>query len=264
MSRTAIIAKSADDLDAAPERDPELPSACDAFSIVASDLSYHASGQRLLERISFMLGPAPCTMLLGPNGAGKSLLLRLCHGLIQPTRGEITWGGESPVLAHRWIAMVFQKPVLLRRSTAANIDYALAVKGVPRRARKALVEQALSSAGLSDLAQRPARVLSGGEQQRLAIARAWVSRPRVLLLDEPTASLDPTATHAIETMVQTIRRSGTRIIMSTHDLAQARRLGDEVLFMHKGRLLEHAPASEFFDRPRSEQASAFLAGQLLR
>jgi tungstate transport system ATP-binding protein len=203
-------------------------------------------------------------MLLGPNGAGKSLLLRLCHGLIKPTRGEITWGRQSPVLAHRWVAMVFQKPVLLRRSAAANVAYALAVRGVPRRARKAFVDQTLTSAGLDHLAQRPARVLSGGEQQRLAIARAWILRPQVLLLDEPTASLDPTATHAIETMIQTIRKSGTRIIMSTHELAQARRLGDEVLFIHKGRLLAHTPAREFFNRPRSEQASAFLAGQLLR
>ncbi len=261
MLHTATIARYANDRDRASDREP--PSAHGPLPLVVSDLSYHAGGRCLLEGISFTLRPGPCTMLLGPNGAGKSLLLRLCHGLIKPTQGEITWGGQSPVLAHHWVAMVFQKPVLLRRSAAANLAYALAVRGVPRRTRKALVDQTLTGAGLDHLAQRPARVLSGGEQQRLAIARAWILRPQVLLLDEPTASLDPSATHEIENMIQTIRKSGTRIIMSTHELTQARRLGDEVLFIYKGRLLAHTTVREFFNQPRSEQASAFLAGHLL-
>jgi len=231
--------------------------------LVVSKLVYRAGRHRLLDEISFTLRPNANTMLLGPNGAGKSLLLRLCHGLLEPERGSVRWGGESANRAHRWVSMVFQKPVLLRRSAAANIDYALAVKGVPRAARKQRVNMALADAGLEHLATRPARVLSGGEQQRLAIARAWASQPRVLLLDEPTSNLDPAATRAIETLIQSIRRAGARIIMSTHDLAQARRLGDEVLFMHKGRVLEHTPAGDFFERPRSAPARAFLRGDLL-
>jgi tungstate transport system ATP-binding protein len=262
MLRTATIASKREVVvaDDAPRQaggsSPVLP-------LVLSDVCYQAGGQRLIDDISFTLRGGPSTVLLGPNGAGKSLLLRLCHGLIKPSRGAITWGGQSPARAHRWVAMVFQKPVLLRRSAAANIDYALAVKSVSRRSRKQQVEAALERAGLSSIANRPARVLSGGEQQRLAIARACVARPQVLLLDEPTANLDPMATYAIETLIQTIRDTGTHIIMSTHDLPQARRLGDDALFLHKGRLLEHTPAEEFFEWPRSQQAADFIEGKLL-
>ncbi len=261
MSRTATIIK---ERDAAVNQDApaQYGLSSPVLPLIASDVGYLANGQRLIDRVSFTLRPGPCTMILGPNGAGKSLLLRLCHGLIEPSHGSITWRGQSPARAHRWLAMAFQKPVLLRRSAAANLDYALAVKGVPRRSRRPRVAEALEHAGLAHLANRPARVLSSGEQQRLAIARAWVTQPKVLLLDEPTANLDPIATHAIEMLIQAIHSAGTCIIMSTHDLAQARRLSDEVLFLHKGRLLEHTPAEEFFECPRTEQAAAFIAGEL--
>jgi tungstate transport system ATP-binding protein len=158
---------------------------------------------------------------------------------------------------------VFQRPVLLRRTVAANIRYALSVRGIPRRQRRAIVSEALEQAGLLELAARPARVLSVGEQQRLALARAWALKPQVLLLDEPTASLDPAATQAVETLLGRIHRTGTSIIMTTHDLGQARRLADEVLFLHRGRLLEHGPAAEFFNKPQSQEAAAFLEGRLL-
>ncbi len=222
-----------------------------------------ARGQPLIDGVSFKLQTGASTVVLGPNGAGKSLLLRLCHGLIKPNSGTITWRDQNPESVHRWMAMVFQRPVLLRRSAAANIDYALAIKGVPWRSRSDAVHKALRDAGLTHVADRPARVLSGGEQQRLAIARAWASQPQVLLLDEPTANLDPAASYAIEFLIQRIRDNGTRIIMTTHDLAQARRLSDEVLFIHKGRLLEHTPAHEFFMRPQSQPAAAFIAGSLI-
>ncbi|MBA2408662.1 MAG: ATP-binding cassette domain-containing protein [Gammaproteobacteria bacterium] len=264
MSPIAAIAKA--DAVAVAERSAagaRREVASGVLPLVVSKLVYCAGGHRLLDEISFTLRAGANTMLLGPNGAGKSLLLRLCHGLLEPERGSVSWGGEGAKHAHRWVSMVFQKPVLLRRSAAANIDYALAVKGVPRVARKVRVNTALADAGLEHLARRPARVLSGGEQQRLAIARAWASQPRVLLLDEPTSNLDPAATRAIETLIQSIRRAGARIIMSTHDLAQARRLGDDVLFIHKGRVLEHTPAGDFFECPRSAPARAFLRGDLL-
>jgi tungstate transport system ATP-binding protein len=263
MSRTATIVRREREIAAARDDHTEIRAPCGMLPLVVRELCYQAGCQRLIDRVSFTLRPGLCTMVLGSNGAGKSLLLRLCHGLIKPSRGTIVWGGQSPARAHRWLAMVFQKPVLLRRSAAANIDYALAVKGIPRHSRKQRVAEALARAELSTIANRPARVLSGGEQQRLAIARAQASQPQGLLLDEPTANLDPMATYTIEALVQTIRDAGTRIIMSTHDLGQARRLGDEVLFLHKGRLLEHTPADEFFDRPRTEQAAAFIDGKLI-
>jgi len=159
--------------------------------------------------------------------------------------------------------MVFQRPVLLRRSAAANVAYPLRLRGVGRRDRESRAAQALSRAGLSELAARPARVLSSGEQQRLAIARAWVTEPEVLFLDEPTSNLDPAATRAIEELILAIHRAGTKIVMTTHDLGQARRLAGEVLFLHHGRLLERSPAAEFFARPQTEEAAAFIQGDLV-
>jgi tungstate transport system ATP-binding protein len=159
--------------------------------------------------------------------------------------------------------MVFQRPVLLRRSAAANIRYVLSTQGIPRRQRRVMVTEALEQAGLLPLAAQPARVLSGGEQQRLALARVWALKPQVLFLDEPTASLDPAATRTVEALLARIHHAGTKLIMTTHDLGQARRLADEVLFLHHGRLVENAPASEFFAKPQSKEAAAFLEGKLL-
>jgi tungstate transport system ATP-binding protein len=159
--------------------------------------------------------------------------------------------------------MVFQRPVLLRRSTAANITYVLRLQGIRRRQRRAMMMEALELAGLLPLTAQPARLLSGGEQQRLALARAWALKPQVLFLDEPTASLDPAATRAVETLLDHIHRTGTKIIMTTHDLGQARRLADEVLFLHHGQLVEYALAPAFFSNPQSKEAAAFLEGKLL-
>jgi tungstate transport system ATP-binding protein len=223
--------------------------------LAVDHLSYSRSGQALLDDVSFRLEAGPRTIILGPNGAGKSLLLRLCHGLIAPSAGRIQWSGSG---AARNQAMVFQRPVLLRRSALANIEYALKARGLPR----ALASSALERAGLGALARREARVLSGGEQQRLALARAWALEPEVLFLDEPTASLDPGATRAVEALIEAIALTGTKIVMTTHDLGQAKRLADDVLFLDKGRLIEHGPAKSFFTAPKSDQAQAFLKGDL--
>jgi tungstate transport system ATP-binding protein len=233
------------------------------FPLLLHEVCFKAGEQRLIDHISCTLEAQPFTTVLGPNGAGKSLLLRLCHGLISASSGSIVWNGLDVRHARRYQAMMFQRPVLLRRTVAANISYVLSIQGIPRRQRQTLVSQALEQAGLLDLAGRPARRLSGGEQQRLALARAWALKPQVLLLDEPTASLDPAATQAVETFLQQIYKAGTKIIMTTHDLGQARRLADEVLFLHRGRLLEHGPATEFFSTPQSKEATAFLEGRLL-
>jgi tungstate transport system ATP-binding protein len=228
--------------------------------LVLDRVSFATDGHAIIRDLSLELRQRSCTVILGPNGAGKSVLLRLCHGLLQPTAGEIRWSGPQP---EQHQAMVFQRPVMLRRSTLANIRYALKRAGIPRAERQKRAMEALRAVGLERLAERPARVLSGGEQQRVALARAWALRPDVLFLDEPTASLDPAATRAIEEILATIRDSGTKVVMTTHDLGQARRLADDVVFLDRGRLIEHAPAATFFEQPVSAEAAAYLRGELL-
>jgi tungstate transport system ATP-binding protein len=151
---------------------------------------------------------------------------------------------------------------MLRRSVLANVEYGLKLAGVAHAERGAQARAALQSVGLAELADRAARVLSGGEQQRLALARAWALRPEVLFLDEPTANLDPGASAEVERIIQAIHAAGTKIVMTTHNLGQARRLGDEILFLHQGRLVEHAPVDRFFNRPASAEAGAFIKGEL--
>ena len=227
------------------------------------DVSFEIGGIRLIKDLNCTLEAGPRTMILGANGAGKSLFLRLCHGLIRPTTGRVLWQGakgRDPADAQ---AMVFQRPVMLRRSVAANVDYALKLRGMAAAERRDAVEDALDHTGLRRLADNPARVLSVGEQQKLALARAWALQPEVLFLDEPTASLDPAATHAVEQIINAIDAAGTRIVMTTHDLGQARRLGDEVMFLNRGRLLEKTPAERFFSEPENDLAQAFLKGELL-
>jgi tungstate transport system ATP-binding protein len=223
------------------------------------DVFFVAGGRVIIERISAEIGAGPSTIILGANGAGKSVLMRLMHGLLAPASGKIAWSSADTV---RLQAMVFQRPVLLRRSALANVTYALKLARVPLAEREHLALEALESVGLAAFARRPARVLSGGEQQRLALARAWALHPEVLFLDEPTASLDPTASREIERVIQAFDAAGTKIVMATHNLGQARRLGDEVLFLHQGRLVERAPVEQFFSRPASPEAAAFIKGEL--
>ncbi len=224
---------------------------------------FSAGGVDLLHDVTLQLNAGVRTLVVGPNGAGKSLFLRLCHGLLQPTRGHVRWMGPAAQEAQQHQAMVFQRPVLLRRSVAANVAYALAVKRVPRPDRESMVRDALTMAGLAGFSDRPARVLSGGEQQRLALARAWALHPEVLFLDEPTASLDPAATRAVEDVIRRFAEAGSKVVMTTHDLGQANRLADEVVFLHAGRVLERLPAGAFFAGPDSQEAQAFLKGELL-
>ena len=226
------------------------------------DVSFVAGERPIVDRISLVFDAGPRTVILGPNGAGKSVLMRLCHGLLAPTSGRIEWASPERPGERRRQAMVFQRPVMLRRSAIANIEYALGIAGVLAVERTRQARDALESVGLGHLADRAARVLSGGEQQRLALARAWALRPEVLFLDEPTASLDPSASAEVERIIQAIHAAGTKIVMCTHNLGQARRLGDEILFLHQGRLAERAPVDRFFDQPVSPEAQAFLKGEL--
>jgi tungstate transport system ATP-binding protein len=228
--------------------------------LVLEDVSFAVNGKTIIDRISVEIAAGPRTVILGPNGAGKSVLMRLCHGLLKPTAGAVTWRGS--LKAARRQAMVFQRPVMLRRSALANIVYGLRLAGVARGESTLRARDVLEAVGLAAVAERPARVLSGGEQQRLALARAWALGPEVLFLDEPTANLDPAAARDVESIVGQIRASGTKIIMTTHNLGQARRLADEILFLSEGRLVERAPVADFFARPASAAAEAFLRGEL--
>lgn len=230
------------------------------FPLRVSDLRWHAAGRAVLDGLSLELGGEGITILLGPNGAGKSVFLRTLCGLLEPDEGHIDWGGGArPEFG---VAMVFQQPKMLRDSLLGNVELALRPLKVPAAERAARARDALERVGLAHRARDSARSLSGGERQRLALARAWVTRPRLLLLDEPTASLDPSSVEAIERIVREIRTEGTRILMTTHNLGQATRLADDVVFIDAGRVCEHAPVQRFFARPASPAARLYIQGEL--
>ena len=218
-------------------------------------------GVPVLAGIDLVVAAGGRTVLLGPNGAGKSTLLRVLHGLIPPSGGSIKWGDATTRPTGQ--AMVFQRPVMLRRSAAENIRYALDLAGIRGADADERIAEALDEVGLRALANRPARLLSGGEQQKLAFARVWALRPEVVFLDEPTASLDPAAARSVEKIIIDIHRRGTTIVMTTHNLVQAKRLADDILFLHAGRVTERTSAREFFAGPRSAEAAAFLEGERL-
>ena len=231
---------------------------------------FDGRGHRVLHDISLRL-TAERTFILGPNGAGKSVLLRVLHGLLAPSAGEVRWErvaeaspGRSASTADGRpprLAMVFQRPVMLRRSALDNVMYGLVVQGRGAQA-EATAREMLGRVGLAHLADRPARVLSGGEQQRVALARAWALQPEVLLLDEPTASLDPQGIRAIEHVIAEIAASGTAIVMVTHHRGVAKRLADDIIFMHQGRVAEHTRAGVFFTQPQSQAGQDYLKGEL--
>jgi tungstate transport system ATP-binding protein len=237
--------------------------------LTLTHLGFEGRGHRVLDEVSLKLA-SRSTFILGPNGAGKSVLLRLMHGLLKPSSGEVRWepiAATTPgsiagrALRLPRIAMVFQRPVMLRRSVLDNVLYGLAVTGMRER-EEVRAREVLARVGLADLAARPARVLSGGEQQRVALARAWALRPDVLLLDEPTASLDPHGIRMVEAIIGEIAASGTTIIMTTHHRGVAKRLAADIVFLHQGRLAEHTPAEQFFAEPASTAGRSYLQGDL--
>jgi len=230
--------------------------------ICFSEVGIVTSGVAILDDISLTFSADAPTLLIGPNGSGKTTLLRAAMGLLPVSRGCITWGGREVSPPTRR-AIMFQHPVMLRRSAAANIRYALAAAGVERAEREPRVVELLTLVGLEPLAHRPARRLSGGEQQRLSLARALARDPAVLFLDEPTASLDPAATKAIEDIVRAISARGIKVVMATHDLGEAKRLAGDIVLLHRGRIIESGPAERFFAAPATDDAKRFLAGELL-
>ncbi len=231
-------------------------------SLLLRGLCLVRQGRTLIDRVDLDLESVGLTVIMGPNGAGKSLLLRLMHGLLKPDAGSVSWDGLTPdAVVRSKQGMLFQRPVLLRRSVMANMRFAAKRPGAT--VSDSACASMLDRVGLADAASKPARQLSGGEQQRVALARALIREPEVLFMDEPAASLDPPSTQAIETVVRELSGSHTKIIFVTHDVGQARRLADDVLFMHRGRILEQAPAAQFFDAPRCVESRQYLAGEIV-
>ena len=224
-------------------------------------VSFQKSGVCLIDGVSVRLNSRGITVILGPNGAGKSILLRLLHGLEIPNEGTVLFKGVvADETIKRKQAMVFQNAVLLRRSVMENLSF---VANIHKPQKPSTLLELLAEVGLSEKQHMPARRLSGGEKQRLCLARALVSQPELLLLDEPTASLDPYSVQMIETLLIKLQHQNTKIIFITHDLNQARRLAEDILFVHKGRLEVFQRADSFFKKPDSEFAKAFIEGRLI-
>lgn len=225
-----------------------------------NDLRLIKADRAVLGGVNLMIDEPGITVFMGPNGAGKTLLLRCLHGLTKPDQGQMTLGLLTVAESRDQQAMVFQKPVLLRRTVLQNI--AFAAPGIAKSEPQRLVE-ALESVHLADRADQPARMLSGGEQQRLALMRALMTNPALLLLDEATASLDPASVLLIESLVKARSSQGTKIILVSHDQGQARRLADEIVFMSDGQVVEQTPADLFFTAPQTAVAESYLAGEIL-
>lgn len=235
-------------------------------SVVLDHLGYAVGVKTLVTEVSLSLALKGRTVVLGPNGAGKSTLLQLIHGMLTPTTGSVTLQNARRIrraFLPGELAFVLQRPVMLARTVQANVEHALSVRGVARPMRAALALGALEQVGLATLCRRFAPALSGGEQQRLAIARVIAGSPACLILDEPSASLDPAAAASVERLLLKLAQQGLGIVMSTHDLGQARRIASDVVFMHRGCVLEASPAHVFFNSPKTHEARRFLDGELL-
>jgi tungstate transport system ATP-binding protein len=209
-----------------------------------------------LRDASLTLSRGERVALVGANGSGKSTLLRAVHGLVGLSSGE-RLAPASPR-----IAMVFQQPFMLRMSALANVELGLMLQRMPRAQRKERALRALERVGLSSDAGRVARVLSSGQQQRLALARAWAVQPDLLLLDEPTASLDPSAKREVESLIAEFVEQGITVMMSSHNLGQVKRLADRVIYLEHGRMLADVSTGNFFSGPLPEEAMLFLKGEL--
>jgi tungstate transport system ATP-binding protein len=242
---------------------PSAPPTHPVLPVAANDVTLSRDGRCLLDQVSLSFDSGPLSVIMGPNGAGKSLALRVLARLVKPDSGGVTWAGVPPSASRALgVGMVFQKPVMLRRTVLANLEFALAADGVPRADRKNQASALLERAGMAELGGATAKVLSGGEQQKLALVRALATAPQILLLDEPTASLDPGATADFESLLHHVHASGTKVVLVTHDIGQAHRLADEVAFFHRGKVAEHSDAATFFSNPQHEATQAFLDGRL--
>ena len=219
-------------------------------------------GKTIVGPVDLEIGRKGFSVIMGPNGSGKTTLLRLMHGLERPRKGKVSWNCATSV-ARRKQAFVFQAPIMLRRTAAENIAYPLKLHKVPRSEIATTVREWLDRIGLSRVADLDASFLSGGEKQKLAIARALVVNPEVLFLDEPTTNLDGKSIREIETILKNAIDQNIRIVMTTHDIGQANRLADDILFLYRGCVHEHGSASSFLSSPKTPEAKAFLKGDIV-
>jgi tungstate transport system ATP-binding protein len=237
--------------------------------VTLRDVSLIANQKTILHDINLEIACGTRTVILGANGAGKSTLLRVLHGLVKPSSGVATSVRGAPlddVQLRAHDAMLFQRPVMLRTSAFNNVLYAAQHAAPAKRDSDGgpqAVREALRAVGLEGISERPARVLSGGEQQRIAFARALVRQPEVLYLDEPTASLDPRSARQIEDCIQRAASSGVTIVMTTHNLALAKRIAENIVFLHEGRITETTTAGQFFSQPHSTEGRIFLEGEAI-
>ena len=231
-----------------------MPIAVDNISLARND-------RILIDSLSCLIEANGISVIMGPNGAGKSLFMRCLHGLAKPDSGKVLYANKPLSRAiQRQQSMVFQTATILRRTVLANLLFVARQRG---ELNPQISLEYLAQLQLDHLANHPARLLSGGEKQRLSLARALITKPAVLFLDEPTSNLDPASVETIEKNLQLVSRHGTKVILITHDLGQATRLATDVLFLHQGKLSEHTPASSFFKSPKSKAAKLYLAGKLV-
>ncbi len=221
-------------------------------------ITYKLNNNLILNNISLEIEKGKPKIILGSNGAGKTTLMRMCHGLIQPSSGQIQWQGNINQNKFRNQSMVFQRPIMLKRSVKKNLEYVLKIHNTPRNKILTLIDEILDLVNLKNQLNFPAYSLSNGEQQKLAIARSWLLKPEVLFLDEPTASLDPSSTQSLEEIIKTIVNSGSQIIMSTHNLAQAKRIEGEIIFLSKGEIIKHSSNEIFFKESKNKEIMSFL------
>ena len=229
--------------------------------ITVQNITLTLNERTLIDGLSCIIKSDGISVIMGPNGAGKSLFMRCLHGLAKPDMGQILYA-DTPLnsLIRQQQSLVFQTPTILRRTVLANLLFVARQRGIddPK-----ISMDYLAQLQLDHLAQHPARLLSGGEKQRLALARALIINPAILFLDEATSNLDPASIETIETNLQSVSKQGMKLILVTHDVGQAKRLADDILFLHHGKLAEHSPAKSFFQQPKSSAARAYLAGKLV-
>jgi len=232
------------------------------FPLIAENLVVEFKGQRILGPIGLNLSKGDIAVILGPNGSGKTTLLKSLHGIIKIKNGGVSWScPKSESMAKQMF--VFQNPVMLRRSVFENLTYPLTLCKTPKAEINRLADEWVSRISLKEVIHIAATRLSRGEKQKLALARALITKPEMLFLDEPTASLDGKTTIEIEKLLQNCAENGTTIMMSTHDIGQAKRLAKNILFLNKGKLESTQPAQTFFREPMSNNASKFIAGDIV-
>ncbi|MDG2474301.1 MAG: ATP-binding cassette domain-containing protein [Paracoccaceae bacterium] len=229
--------------------------------ISLNNIAYHKNGNQIISETSLTIKSKGITVIMGPNGSGKSVLVRLLHGLLVPTKGVIYYG-KHPLKKsiRKKQAMVFQTPTLLKRTVLANMTFVNSIRG---RIDLTYCKNILKLLSLEKFQSYPAQLLSAGEKQRLALARALILQPHILFLDEPTANLDPSSIHLIEQILKNVRESGVKIIFITHDIGQAKRIADDIIFINKGKILEYTNTSLFFQKPQNKETAAYLEGELI-